>query len=106
MDDSVLLTRDRGVATLTLNRPESLNTLDRAMVDALVAQVTRIADDDSLQIVVLRGAGRHFMAGGDIRSFAGELARDPADRWTAFQRMVEHLHGAIEHLHRMPHVLV
>src|SRR5262245_2664507 len=106
MSDPVLLTRDGRVATLTLNRPESLNTLDFAMIDALVARVDYVAGDDSLQVVVLRGAGRHFMAGGDIRSFASELHRDPADRWTAFQRMVERLHAAIERLHGMPHVLV
>ncbi len=106
MNDTVLLTRDGPVATLTLNRPDALNALDFAMVDALLARTADVAADDTLRVVVLQGAGRHFMAGGDIRSFAGELAHAPATRQAAFQRMVERVHAAIEHLHRMPHPVV
>ena len=98
--------RDGVVATLTLNRPEVLNTLDFTMVDALVARTAEVAADDSLRVVVLRGAGKHFMAGGDVRTFAGELAHPPATRQADFQRMVERVHVAVEHLHRMPHPVV
>jgi 2-(1,2-epoxy-1,2-dihydrophenyl)acetyl-CoA isomerase len=106
MSEPVLIHRDGVVATLTLNRPEVLNTLDFAMVDALVARTAEVAADDSLRVVVLRGAGKHFMAGGDLRTFAGELAQSPAKRQAAFQRMVERVHVAVEHLHRMPHPVV
>ncbi len=106
MNDAVLLTRDGSVATLTLNRPDALNALDEAMIDALVVHTAAIAADDSLRVVLLRGAGRHFMAGGDIRSFAGHLGETPAARNAGFTRMVERLHAAIEHLHRMPHPVV
>ena len=106
MNDTVLLTREGPVATLTLNRPDALNALDYSMVDALVARTAEVGADDTLRVVVLRGAGRHFMAGGDIRTFAGELGNPPAERQAGFQRMVEHVHAAIEHLHRMPHPVV
>ncbi len=106
MNDTVLLTRDGPVATLTLNRPNDLNVLDHAMVDALVAHTTTIAGDDSLRVVVLRGAGPHFMAGGDIRSFAARLGEAPAARSEGFARLIGRLHAAIEHLHRMPHPVV
>ncbi len=106
MSDSVALHRNGTVATLTLNRPDVLNTLDFAMVEDIVARTAEVAADDSLRVVVLRGAGRHFMAGGDIRTFAGELARPPAARQANFQRMVERVHVAVEHLHRMPHPVV
>lgn len=77
------------------------------MVDALVAQTAAIAADPSLRVVILCGAGRHFMAGGDIWTFARELPRlDPARRQGRFQRMVEEVHTAIEALHRMPQLLV
>src|SRR6202030_1988746 len=59
--------------------------------------------DDSVRCVVIKGAGRHFMAGGDIRTFASELADPPSDRKRHFMRMVEHMHSAIENLQRMPH---
>jgi 2-(1,2-epoxy-1,2-dihydrophenyl)acetyl-CoA isomerase len=104
--EPVLLERDGGVATLTLNRPDVLNTLDLAMVEGLVARTAEIASDNTLRVVVLRGAGRHFMAGGDIRTFAGELSRPPAERLAVFQKMVERIHIAIEELHRMPHPVV
>jgi 2-(1,2-epoxy-1,2-dihydrophenyl)acetyl-CoA isomerase len=106
MNDSILLTRDGPVATLTLNRPAALNALDLTMVDALVATTAEVAADDALRAVVVRGAGRHFMAGGDIRSFAEQLPLPPAERQASFQRMVERMHVAIEHLHRMPHPVV
>ena len=106
MNDTVLLTRDGHVPTLTLNRPHDLNVLDHAMVEALVAHTTAIAGDDSLRVVVLRGAGRHFMAGGDIRSFAARLGEAPAARSEGFAQLIGHLHAAIEHLHRMPHPVV
>ena len=78
--DTILLTRDATVATLTLNRPDALNTLDFEMVDALVALTSAVGADDSVQVVRLRAAGRHFMAGGDIQTFARELARQGSER--------------------------
>lgn len=106
MNDTVLLVRDGAVATLTLNRPDALNALDPAMVDALVARTAEVAADDTLRVVIVQGAGKHFMAGGDIRSFASHLAEAPAVRRDGFRRMVERLHAAIETLHRMPHPVV
>ena len=106
MNDTVLRTREGPVATLTLNRPDALNALDTAMIEALVAHTATVASDDSLRVVVLRGAGRHFMAGGDIRSFAERLGETPAARTDGFGRMIGRLHAAIEHLHRMPHPVV
>ena len=106
MTSPILLARDGAVATLTLNRPASLNTLDAAMMDALVAHTAAVAADDTLRCVVIRGAGKHFMAGGDIRSFAEQLALAPADRRNHFTRTIERLHAAIEQLQRMPHPVV
>ena len=106
MNDAVLLTRDGPVATLTLNRPDALNSLNPAMIEALIAHTASVAADDSVRVVVLRGAGRHFMAGGDIRSFAERIGDAPAARSECFARMIGRLHAAIEHLHRMPHPVV
>jgi 2-(1,2-epoxy-1,2-dihydrophenyl)acetyl-CoA isomerase len=106
MTSPILLARDGPVAMLTLNRPASLNALDAAMMDALVDHTAALAADDTLRCVVIRGAGRHFMAGGDIRHFAEQLALAPADRRSRFMRMIERLHAAIEHLQRMPHPVV
>ena len=104
--DTILLTRDESVATLTLNRPAALNVLDLAMMDTLVAHTAALAADSTLRVVVLQGAGRHFMAGGDLRTFASRLVAQPAQRQAEFQRIVDRLHAAIEHLQRMPHTVI
>lgn len=106
MPPPLLLERAGPVATLTLNRPEALNTLDFTLMDALVDATAQVAADDSLRVVVLRGAGKHFMAGGDLRTFEGELAKPAAQRNDDFRRMIGRLHSAIEALHRMPHPVV
>jgi 2-(1,2-epoxy-1,2-dihydrophenyl)acetyl-CoA isomerase len=103
MNPTLLLDRDGAIATLTLNRPESLNALDSEMIDALITYSAALAADESLRCVIISGAGRHFMAGGDIRSFNDQLAGAPSDRRRYFTRMVEHMHAAIENLQRMPH---
>ena len=106
MTPSLLLAREGPVATLTLNRPESLNTLDFTLMDALVDAAADVAADDSLRVVVVRGAGKHFMAGGDLRTFAGMLEGEPAARTVRFKRMIARLHSAIEAFHRMPHPVI
>lgn len=106
MNDTVRLEREAAIATLTLNRPAALNALDDAMVDALQDHVARIAADDSIRVVVLRGAGKHFMAGGDIRAFSASLSQDAADRRASFQRLVERVHAVVELLARMPQPVI
>ena len=106
MTQPLLLERDDRVATLTLNRPESLNTLDLSLMDALIDAAAEVASDDALRVVVIRGAGKHFMAGGDLRTFAAMLEGEPADRTVRFKRMIARLHSSIEAFHRMPHPVI
>jgi 2-(1,2-epoxy-1,2-dihydrophenyl)acetyl-CoA isomerase len=106
MSDTVLVERADRVATVTLNRPEALNALDFAMMDALVANIASLADDDSLRVIVLCGAGAHFMAGGDVRAFAQHVDEAPSTRRAHFQHLIQRLHAAIELLHRMPHPVI
>lgn len=104
--DTVLLARDGPVATLTLNRPDALNALDFPMIEALVARTAAIAGDETIHVVVLTGAGRHFMAGGDIRVFAQSLEQDGATRARAFSGMADRVHAAIEAIARMPQPVI
>jgi 2-(1,2-epoxy-1,2-dihydrophenyl)acetyl-CoA isomerase len=106
MNDTVLLARDGPVATLTLNRPAALNVLDHAMVDALVEASAALAVDREIRAIVLRGAGKHFMAGGDIRVFAQALDSPPADRVAAFRALIDRVHAFVETLARMPQPVV
>ena len=68
---STLLTHnDRGILHITLNRPESRNAMSLAMVQELLAVFESAAQDVSIRALVLRGAGGHFCAGGDIKDMA------------------------------------
>ena len=73
-----------GVATLTLNRPDRLNAMSGAMLDALLEALPRLAEDGSVGVVVVTGAGRGFCAGGDVkamaegREFGGDTLEDKA----------------------------
>jgi 2-(1,2-epoxy-1,2-dihydrophenyl)acetyl-CoA isomerase len=62
-----------GVATLTLNRPESLNSLSLELKVQLRDTLEKIAGDDSVRAVVLTGAGRAFCVGQDLREHVGLL---------------------------------
>ncbi len=62
----LLITHDSGVALLTLNRPDVLNSFTRELSQALHDALRSIAADDSVRAVVLTGAGRGFCAGQDL----------------------------------------
>ncbi|MBH66795.1 MAG: enoyl-CoA hydratase [Rhodospirillaceae bacterium] len=63
----VLLDIDsRGVATITLNRPEVNNAYNGEVIAAMVDAVTKCAKDNSVRVVVIRGNGKHFQAGADL----------------------------------------
>ena len=74
---------DRGVATATLHRPEVGNAYNAAMLDALIGGLTALAADPAVRCLVIRGAGKHFQAGADIR-WLGEVAHyPPAENYAA-----------------------
>jgi methylglutaconyl-CoA hydratase len=56
----------RGIATITLDRPERSNAFDQAMLNAMAQQFAERAADAATRVVVLRGAGKHFCGGADL----------------------------------------
>ena len=69
VSDETLLLRDDvdGVTTLTLNRPKQYNALSEAMLAALHQTLDEIAQDSSVRVVILAGAGKAFCAGHDLK---------------------------------------
>jgi enoyl-CoA hydratase/carnithine racemase len=68
MDSLLLKTMDdRGVVTLTMNRPEAFNALSEAMLEALQRELDAIGADERARVVVLGGAGKAFCAGHDLK---------------------------------------
>ncbi len=68
--------RERGVLTLTLDRPEQLNALTDELSDALATELERATSYDDVRVVVIAGAGRAFCAGADISSADGPALVD------------------------------
>jgi len=76
------------VLTLTLNRPEALNALSDELSDALAGELERATSYDDVGVVVLRGAGRAFCAGADIRGVDGPLDVRALDRASRIVRAI------------------
>lgn len=76
MNETVISERIDGVLTLTLNRPEALNSFNVEMKEALLAALKDAARDKSVRVVVLTGAGRAFSAGQDLKERQAPGAAD------------------------------
>ena len=99
MSDELLLDRDGAVATLTLNRPDSMNALGLDLKLALRAALDDIAADPTVRAVVLTGSGRGFCVGQDLREHVALLqAGDPAPLNT----VTEHYNPVVTALAGMP----
>ena len=83
MTDLLVTTLDDGVATLTLNRPNAINSLNLEMLQAASEILTSWAHDDSVREVVLRGEGtRGFSAGADVRELSQAVSDN--ESWLRF----------------------
>ncbi|WP_027014293.1 enoyl-CoA hydratase/isomerase family protein [Comamonas composti] len=85
----LLVERDGAIATLTFHRPESLNAIDVPMAQAFLQAMQQLAADATLRCLVLRGAGRGFMAGGDLATLAADPVQGAADLLGPLNQAVE-----------------
>jgi enoyl-CoA hydratase len=101
-DDEILLERDRGLATITINRPQALNALTLENHRRIDPALRAWAADPSVHAVVVRGAGdRAFCAGGDVRAVyeAGRgISSDPSLTAVFFREEYE----LIRRIHHFP----
>src|SRR5258708_1088394 len=70
IDQTVQYRVEGAIATLTLNRPERMNTMSRELLEAVTSALESAAGDTGVRVLVMTGAGRAFCAGGDLTSFA------------------------------------
>jgi 2-(1,2-epoxy-1,2-dihydrophenyl)acetyl-CoA isomerase len=92
-----------GIATLTLNRPASRNSLTTEILFELAQAMPRLAQDPAVRLVVLTGKGGAFCAGGDVKGFASRAA-DSSNAPT-FEQSAQTLRARMEvsrWLHEMP----
>lgn len=86
------------VVTLTLNRPDRLNALDHEMAGVLLSAIEDIARTPSARVLVLRGEGKSFCAGGDIAAMQAHRNELPA----FIEKTITPFHACILGLQRLP----
>ena len=92
---------EQGIACLTMNRPEALNSLNGDMIAALEEATLHAAEDKEVRVVILAAAGDHFMAGGDLKWFRGEIDGRHPDIRAAFQTTLARVHATTLNIRRM-----
>jgi 2-(1,2-epoxy-1,2-dihydrophenyl)acetyl-CoA isomerase len=102
----VTVRRNGAVFEIVLNRPEVLNAVDRETIAALASAASEAAEDKSARAVLLRGAGSHFCAGGDIGMFGELIGLPPEERRRALHQTVDALHPLLIRLRSMPKPVV
>lgn len=103
---SILFDINEGVATITLNRPEVLNALDEGMLTALQATIEPLARNRKVRVVVLRGAGEAFMAGGDIKLFDKCMKLAPGERYSHFSAAAARVAAITLALRQLPQPVI
>lgn len=102
MAEAHLLTEVRdGIGTMILNRPAALNALSDEMVEAMIHWCGRFEADPAVRCVVLKGAGEHFLSGGDIKEFRRQLLEERDAHLGGIERRVVDGHLAIARMRRM-----
>lgn len=102
-DAPVLLARDGAVATVTLNRPQALNSFSVPMIEALRAALAEVAGDADVRAVVLTGAGRGFCAGAGLD---GGLHLTESGVPDLRGRLLDYFNPAITDIRAMPKPVV
>ena len=93
-DDILELVIAGGIAEITFNKPAKLNAIDWRLAERIVEALSAVESDASVRVVILKGSGRAFMAGGDLADFhtAGERAPE------AVSRLIEPFHELIRRI--------
>jgi len=89
MSDIVLQHLDRGLLTITMNRPDRRNALNADMTRGLVEAARRAAEDSDVRAVLLKGAGGTFCVGGDVKAMAVATPRPLEERVTTLRKGME-----------------
>lgn len=106
MTEPLLLREDRDhITTLTLNSPANFNALSDEMLAALAAKIARLSRDRSIRVVILKGAGKAFCAGHDLRQMQSHRA--DADRGAAYyQSLFTACAAMMQSLQALPQITI
>jgi enoyl-CoA hydratase/carnithine racemase len=102
--DPALLAVDGAVATITLNRPATFNSIDLSIAKRLQELAAEVEASDDIKVLVIEGAGRAFCAGGDLHTLGAASASDTIA--PVVGELLHHYHAFIAALLRMPKIVV
>lgn len=103
MTETLSISRDaRGVALLTLNRPDKHNALSAQMISELTRAAADLGASSDVRVVVLTGAGKSFCAGGDLAWMQEQMRADPETRGREAAKLAHMLQA----LNTMPKPLI
>lgn len=106
MTEPLLMRADQNhIATLTLNSPTNFNALSDEMLAALAGEIDRLSRDRSIRVVVLKGAGKAFCAGHDLRQMQSHRA--DADKGAAYyQSLFARCAAMMQSLQALPQITI
>src|SRR5512139_1693391 len=85
MASEVLVDVTDGVMTITINRPEAKNAINKAVAEGIAAAMDKLDSDNSIRVAIITGAGGTFCAGMDLKAFVtGELPFVPGRGFAGF----------------------
>ncbi|PKR77047.1 enoyl-CoA hydratase [Halalkalibacillus sediminis] len=99
MTDTVLLNEENNIATITLNRPDQLNSMNLELLESLAERLKEVKESSS-QVVVLTGAGKAFSAGGDVKMML--QSSDPKD----FEKVMSLIKEVITTFYQLPKITI
>jgi len=96
--DVIIWEKTDGVGSITLNRPERLNAMNRELLAGLNEMLEQAAADAAVKVLILTGAGKGFCAGGDIKGHPSFETDNPMIR----EKYIKEAQQAVLKIHRMP----
>jgi enoyl-CoA hydratase/carnithine racemase len=103
-DEPALLWVEGSIATITLNRPATFNSLDLSIARKLEELSAEVEANDAVRVLVIQGEGRAFSAGGDLKTLGAAAAANTIAFVVGEQ--LKHYHAFIERVRRMPKIVV
>ena len=91
--EEVLYTTKGPLAVLTLNRPEKINALSQRMIGEIMTVLRDVSEDESIKVVIIRAAGKHFCAGHYLKEMVGRGVKDYKFIFDQCTRMMQMIHN-------------
>lgn len=106
MSEQILFEIDKGVARVTLNRPEARNAINADMIARFVDFLGELENRSDIRVILISGSGKHFMAGGDVAGFGKALDAGAAERRAEFEKRVQDCSPWFMALENCPQIVV